>query len=153
MNNKVTILIVEDDDAAAHLIQANLRRADLQCNVLRASDGKEGCEILEMKHPTHKLSEHDKLLILLDIRMPKMDGIEMLRYIKQSVALKQIPVIMLTTTDDPREVENCYKLGCNFYITKPVDYGRFVKTIKNLAEYIKVCTLPINFGVKEFTSS
>ena len=70
--------------------------------------------------------------------MPKMDGVEVLQKIKSNEELKNLPVIMLTTTDDPREVEKCYALGCNIYITKPVDFLRFSETLKRLGLFIQV---------------
>ena len=70
--------------------------------------------------------------------MPKMDGIEVLKRMKSKEDLKDIPIMMLTTTDDPREVEACYKLGCNIYITKPVDFMKFAETLKRLGLFIQV---------------
>jgi len=70
--------------------------------------------------------------------MPKMDGIEVLQKIKSDDELKNLPVMMLTTTDDPREVEKCYALGCNIYITKPVDFPKFAETLKRLGLFIQV---------------
>jgi CheY-like chemotaxis protein len=81
-------------------------------------------------------------LLLLDIRMPKVDGVEVLRQIKQDGALRKLPVIMLTTTDDPREVARCHGLGCNSYIVKPVDYDKFAEAIKNLGLYISLVEVP-----------
>ncbi len=143
MSNIPTILITDDDEAAAHLIQTNLKRAGLNFKSIRAHNGREAIDILENSATDQDLASDEHLLMLLDIRMPKMDGIQVLEYVKSKDSLRKIPIIMLTTTDDPLEVENCYKLGCNFYITKPVDYGKFVSTIKNLAEYIKVCKIPL----------
>ena len=71
-----------------------------------------------------------------------MDGVEVLEKLKGDETLNEIPVIMLTTTDDPREVENCYELGCNFYITKPVDFGIFAKTLKRLGLFIQIVRTP-----------
>ena len=70
--------------------------------------------------------------------MPKMDGVEVLKRIKGDEDLKEIPVMMLTTTDDPREVEACYKLGCSIYITKPIDFSKFTETLKRLGLFIQV---------------
>ncbi len=142
IDNKPTVLITDDDDAAAHLLQTNLRRTGLVCSILRARDGRQAIDILENRNSNAKIAADSPVVMLLDIRMPRMDGIQVLEYVKKSDNLKRIPVIMLTTTDDPREVERCYDIGCNFYVTKPVDYGKFVSTIKNLAGYIEICTLP-----------
>ena len=77
-------------------------------------------------------------LLLLDIRMPKVSGVEVLQRMKQSPALRHIPVIMLTTTDDPREVDVCYKLGCSCYVTKPMDFQKFSDTLQRLGLFILV---------------
>ena len=86
--------------------------------------------------------EKDKsYLLLLDINMPIMDGVEVLSRMKESENLKAIPVIMLTTTDDPREIENCYQLGCNVYITKPVDFVEFAETLKRLGLFVQIVSV------------
>ena len=81
-------------------------------------------------------------LVLLDIRMPKVDGIEVLRRIKEDQELRKLPVIMLTTTDDMREVQRCHELGCNVYIQKPVDYDRFAEAIRRLGLFITLLLVP-----------
>ncbi len=142
MASTPTIIITEDDEAAAHLIQTNLKRAGLDFRIIRAHNGKEAVDIIEHKNDSYTFTSEDRLIMLLDIRMPKMDGIQVLEHMKGSQSLKKIPVIMMMTTDDPKEIDKCYELGCNFYVTKPVDYGKFVTTIKSIAEYLKVCTIP-----------
>jgi CheY-like chemotaxis protein len=89
----------------------------------------------------HRASEVPYLL-LLDIRMPKVDGVEVLRQLKQDGELRKIPVIILTTTDDPREVERCHTIGCASYIVKPVDYNKFAEAIKGLGLYISLVQVP-----------
>lgn len=81
-------------------------------------------------------------LLLLDIRMPKVDGIEVLRQIKSDPELRKIPVIVLTTTDDPREVEHCHALGCSNYVVKPVDYEKFAEAIKQFGLFIALVQVP-----------
>jgi CheY-like chemotaxis protein len=81
-------------------------------------------------------------LILLDIRMPKVDGIEVLRRVKADPDLRKIPVIMLTTTDDHREVERCHQLGCSVYIQKPVDYDKFAEAIRRLGLFVTLLLVP-----------
>jgi len=85
-------------------------------------------------------------VLLLDIRMPKMDGTEVLEQIKMDVELRKIPVIMLTTTDDPREVEHCHVLGCSNYITKPVEYDSFVDAIRRLGLFLSIVQVPAIYG-------
>jgi CheY-like chemotaxis protein len=81
-------------------------------------------------------------LLLLDIRMPKVDGVEVLRQLKEDPLLRKIPVIMLTTTDDPREVERCHLLGCSNYIVKPVDYESYASAVNNLGHFILLVKVP-----------
>ena len=142
----LTILLAEDDDGHAHLIHRNLERAGLVNGFLRARDGREALDIIrgENEHLGKGLKED--FLLLLDINMPRVDGIEVLRQLKADPATATVPVIMLTTTDDPREVERCYQLGCNVYITKPVAYDQFVEAIKQLGLFLQVVKLPPNTG-------
>ena len=74
--------------------------------------------------------------------MPKIDGIEVLKQIKEDTVLKKLPVIMLTTTNDPREIEKCHVLGCSNYITKPVEYDKFTETIQQLGLFLKIVQVP-----------
>ena len=70
--------------------------------------------------------------------MPKMNGIELLKKIKSNDELKETPIIMLTTTDDPREIEMCYKYGCNMYVTKPVQFNKFAETLHRMGLFIQI---------------
>lgn len=135
----VHVLIAEDDDAAAHLIKTNLMRAGLEAVFLRARNGEEVLQMLD----SGTVSPSDKLVIFLDIRMPKVDGIRVLREVKSSDAYRKIPVVMLTTSDRAQEVDECYRLGCNAYLKKQVDYSKFVDSIKKLAAFVQSCEIPI----------
>ncbi len=143
MNKKeITILIVEDDPGHASLITKNLIRSGIKNNILHFKDGQEILDFLFRKgEGPHRISGI-AYLILLDIRMPKVDGIEVLRKIKEKPVLSKIPVIMLTTTDDPREVELCHSLGCSVYISKPIDGNIFVDAIKKLGLFLTVVKVP-----------
>ncbi len=140
MDKEMAILITEDDPGHALLIKKNLQRAGISNEIIHFFDGKEVFDFLFTKKDDKHKEKH--YLLLLDIRMPKVDGIEVLRLIKQDPELCKIPIIMITTTDDPLEVERCYKLGCNVYITKPVDYDKFVDAIKRLGLFIMVVEIP-----------
>jgi CheY-like chemotaxis protein len=83
-------------------------------------------------------------VILLDINMPRLDGIETLRQLKADPKTAVIPVIMLTTTDDPRDVERCYQLGCNVYITKPVEYEQFCEALRRLGMLLQFVRVPLD---------
>lgn len=139
---EVIILIAEDDDGHAELIDENLREAGLLNPRIRFRDGEEAWSFFEGKRPGERMEKGRPYLLLLDIRMPRMDGLELLRKIKKSKELETLPIIVLTTTDDPREIEECYREGCNFYITKPIDFGRFTETLKRLGLFVKVIRVP-----------
>ncbi len=135
--NKLEILIAEDDDGHALLIRETLQRAGIYNTITRFEDGKSLWEFLnETQKGTNAVNNHP--LVLLDINMPRMSGIEVLENMKQDKDLKKIPVMILTTTDDPREIKNCYELGCSCYITKPIDFTEFVNTLSRLGLFIQV---------------
>ena len=131
------LVIAEDDDGHFSLVERNLRRAGLENELLRAIDGDSALELLEQE-----LEAGSKILLLLDINMPKKSGIDVLKAMKLSKHLAAIPVVMLTTTDDPREIARCYQLGCNVYITKPLAYDAFVEAIKRLGLFVQIIQLP-----------
>ncbi len=140
----VTILLAEDDDGHAQLVQRNLERAGLLNGFLRVRDGQELLDCLHSRGSSHEQILGDALVILLDINMPRIDGIEALRQIKASPETHRIPVIMLTTTDDPREIDRCYELGCNVYVTKPVEYDGFIDAIRRLGLFLQIVQRPRN---------
>ena len=141
MKSEVVILIAEDDEGHAVLIRKNLSRANICNKILHFKDGEEILNFLFQKtEPCRKPGVG--YLILLDIRMPKVDGIEVLRQIKRDHELRKIPVTMLTTTDDPMEISHCHELGCNNYITKPVEYDAFMKTVEQLGLFLSVVSIP-----------
>ena len=140
----VTILLAEDDDGHAQLVQRNLERAGLLNGFLRVRDGQELLDCLKSRGGSHEQTLDAALVVLLDINMPRIDGIEALRQIKSSTETHRIPVIMLTTTDDPREIDRCYELGCNVYITKPVEYDGFIDAIRRLGLFLQIVQRPRN---------
>lgn len=139
---EIIILIVEDDEGHARLIEKNLARAGLRNKIQRFDNGQAILDFLFRRGSESHHAEEAPYLILLDIRMPQIDGVEVLRQIKSSPELRRIPVIMLTTTDDPREVDRCHDLGCSSYIVKPVDYEKFAEAIKSLGLYISLVQVP-----------
>jgi CheY-like chemotaxis protein len=142
MNTGVVILIAEDDAGHASLIKKNLKRAGISNEIIHFKDGQETLDfLLRRDEGPHRVSGTGYLL-LLDIRMPKVDGVEVLQQIKQDKELRKIPVIMITTTDDPREVEHCHSLGCSNYIAKPIDYDKFVESIRQLGLFLAVVEVP-----------
>ena len=142
MTREVVILIADDDPGHTRLIEKNLLRAGLHNPTQRFENGQQVLDFFLGKGDGPRLKAETSYLLLLDIRMPKVDGIEVLRQIKENPQLRKIPVIMLTTTDDPREVGRCHALGCNNYIVKPVDYDKFADAIKNLGLFISLVEVP-----------
>ncbi len=150
MSKEMTVIIAEDDEGHATLIKKNLKRAGIGNPILHFKDGQEVIDFFFRKGNEHCRKQGAHYLLLLDIRMPKVDGIEVLQRIKEDEELRKIPVIMVTTTDDPREVDNCHRLGCNNYITKPVDSDKFIEAIRLLGLFLLVVELPyINGEEKE----
>lgn len=141
MTKEVVILIADDETGHARLIEKNLQRAGLHNPIQRFENGQEILDFLFRRGDRQRATDVSYLL-LLDIRMPKVDGVEVLRQLKNDPELKKIPVLMLTTTDDPREVERCHALGCNNYVVKPVDYDRFSDAIRQLGLFISLVQVP-----------
>ena len=136
----VTILLVEDDPGHSRLIEKNLRRANITNEIIKATDGQEAVDYIFGN------SCASPLLVLLDLNMPVLDGYQVLERMKRDERTKRVPVIILTTTDDPREVARCYELGCNVYITKPVDYEQFSEAIRKLGLFLMVMMIPNGGG-------
>ncbi len=142
MTNPPKILIVEDDEGHAILIRENLEGAGLRNPIEHFRDGQAALDFFARRRAAGGFQQDETYLVLLDIRMPKVDGIEVLRRLKADPEFSKLPVIMLTTTDDSREVERCYELGCSVYIQKPVDYDRFAEAIRRLGLFMMLMLVP-----------
>jgi CheY-like chemotaxis protein len=134
---ELIILIAEDDDGHAELIESGLRDSGVNNTIKRFENGEDIWNFLQ-GNSSEIRDENSAYLVLLDINMPLMDGVEVLKNIKSNESLKDIPVIMLTTTDNPQEVEACYKLGCNFYVTKPIKFDKFAEILKRLGMFLNI---------------
>lgn len=146
MKKEVRIIIAEDDEGHATLIRKNLKRAGVLNDIIHLKDGQETLDYLFQRNRKNNRENGLPVLLLLDIKMPKVDGIEVLRQVKEDPELKKIPVIMITTTDDPHEVEKCHAYGCSNYITKPIDYDKFVDAIRKLGLFLLVVEVPVIDG-------
>ncbi len=142
MKKDGVILIAEDDEGHFELIKRSLQRAGVCNQILRFADGQETLDFLFVRGDGPKRESEKEYLLLLDIRMPKIDGVEVLEEVKKDPELKKIPVIMLTTTDDPRTVERCHKLGCSVYIVKPVEYQDFADAVRKVGLLLSVVEIP-----------
>jgi CheY-like chemotaxis protein len=138
----VKIIMIEDDEGHARLIERNIRRAGVNNEIVPFTNGTDALKYLfgsDAQGNTHKGSA---LLILLDLNLPDMTGIDILKRVKESSHLKAAPVVVLTTTDDAQEIKRCYELGCNVYITKPVNYESFANAIRQLGLFFSVIQVP-----------
>jgi CheY-like chemotaxis protein len=142
MNDAPIILIVDDDEGHAILLRENLELAGLHNRIEQFRDGQAVLDFVFPRGPGPHAEKGATYLILLDIRMPKVDGIAVLQRLKADPELRRLPVIILTTTDDTREVERCYSLGCNVYIQKPVDYEKFTEAVRRLGLFIMMLLMP-----------
>ena len=137
MNNAVTIVMIEDDEGHARLIEKNIVRAGVTNPIVHFPNGGTALQYLEQNGDSAR-----SLLVLLDLNLPDMTGIDILQKLKGHEGMKRAPVIVLTTTDDKREIERCYELGCNVYITKPVEYEHFAHAIRQLGLFFSVIQVP-----------
>jgi CheY-like chemotaxis protein len=141
MTEHVTIIMVEDDEGHARLIEKNIRRAGVRNEIVSFSDGASAmAHLFDSDGSARHLGQ--ALLILLDLNLPDMSGVEILRRLKANEHLKRAPVVILTTTDDQHEIQRCYDLGCNVYITKLVDYESFAHSIRQLGLFFSVIQIP-----------
>jgi CheY-like chemotaxis protein len=142
MNPDTTVLIAEDNDGHAALIEKNLRRAGIENTCHRLRDGQETLDYFLGSGNEQSEKTLHRYLLLLDINLPLVNGIEVLRVLKEHQVLKRVPVLMLSTTDDPQEVEACHSIGCNFYLTKPTEPETFAQAIIRMGAFLKIVTVP-----------
>ncbi|HUT16074.1 MAG TPA: response regulator [Anaerolineae bacterium] len=131
---EVTILLVEDEPGHARLIEKNMRRSKITNSIVTIADGQQALDA--------DTGPASPLLVLLDLNLPGLDGYHVLERMNADERTRRIPVIILTTTDDARQVSRCYELGYSVYVTKPVDYAQFAQAIHNLGLLLSVVTVP-----------
>ncbi len=139
---EVTIVMVEDDEGHARLIEKNVRRAGVNNEIVPFTNGNDALDYILGKDRIGAANADRYLLILLDLNLPDMSGIDILEKVKSNPHSKRLPVVILTTTDDEREIQRCYDLGANVYITKPVDYDSFAHAIRQLGLFFAVMQIP-----------
>ena len=138
MSTPVKIVMVEDDHGHAKLIEKNIRRANISNEIMHFDAGQPALDYLF----SEEVRANGPMLILLDLNLPDMQGTDILAEVKKDERLKRAPVVVLTTTDDKTEIQRCYDLGCNVYITKPVDYESFAGAIRQLGLFLSVMQAP-----------
>ena len=139
-HHPVNIVMIEDDEGHARLIEKNIRRAGISNNIRHFTDGTSALHYLY--EAPEGPARNGPALILLDLNLPDMSGTDILARIKGEGPLRRTPVVVLTTTDDKVEIQRCYDLGCNVYITKPVNYENFADAIRQLGLFLSVMRVP-----------
>ncbi len=142
MSEHVRIVMIEDDEGHARLIEKNIRRAGVLNEIVGFENGTKAVEFLFGSDGSGKVHHHNALLIMLDLNLPDMSGVDILKRVKENEHLKRTPVVVLTTTDDEGEIKRCYDLGANVYITKPVNYDSFANAIRQLGLFFSVIQVP-----------
>ncbi len=134
--NAVEILLVEDNPADVELTLRALKRHNLANKVHTVTDGVEALDyIFAIGAYAHRKIENAPKMVLLDLKLPKINGLEVLRKIKEDKRAKVIPVVVLTSSAEERDIVESYKLGVNSYIVKPVDFDKFLNTVQELGFY------------------
>lgn len=142
VGKEVTIVMIEDDEGHARLIEKNVRRAGVNNEIIPFTNGTDALDFILGKDRSGEVSIDRYLLILLDLNLPDMSGTDILDKVKSNPHTRRLPVVILTTTDDEREIQRCYDLGANVYITKPVDYDNFANAIRQLGLFFAVMQIP-----------
>ncbi len=142
MNPLGRILIVEDDPKDVELTLTALEEYNLANEVVVAVDGEEALDYLYCRGKFKDRSSDNPAVMLLDLKLPKVDGLELLRIVKSDDRLKLIPVVVLTSSHEEKDMVTSYQLGVNAYVVKPVDFHEFVNAIKELGVFWAVINAP-----------
>jgi CheY-like chemotaxis protein len=149
MNELKRILLVEDNPKDVELTLTALAEHKLANEVVVARDGVEGLDYLYRRGQFKMRAEGNPAVILLDIKMPKVDGLEVLRLIKSDMELKAIPVVMLTSSREEKDLIASYQLGVNAYVVKPVNFKDFVDAVKELGVFWALVNEPPPTSIKK----
>ena len=153
-SGKLDILLVEDNQDDMDLALHALRREKLANNIHVARDGEEALDFLFCRGTFAERSfDHPPKLVLLDLKLPKVDGMEVLKQLKGDPRTKTIPVVMMTSSKEERDLVSSYSLGANSFIQKPVDFDQFRETVKNVGLYWLVTNQPVPVNVVRETSA
>jgi len=136
------IILAEDDDGHAALIYKILKRAGIKNDILHFEDGEKTLNYLLKRGGDFHREDDVSHILLLDLRMPVVDGKEVIRQIKQDKELHNMPIIVISTTDESSEIEHCYSLGCSKYIVKSIQHEKLIKDLNQLAHYLLDDVIP-----------
>ena len=147
---QIEILLVEDNETDAEMTIRALRRKNLANNLVWVKDGAEALDFIFRRGAYESRPNGSPRLVLLDLKMPKVDGIEVLRQIKAHEDTKALPVVMLTSSAEERDIVASYAFGVNSYVVKPVDFSSFVSEVAKAGCYwVLVNRLPARFERRE----
>jgi CheY-like chemotaxis protein len=142
-SQKVEILLVEDNPHDAELTLRALKRHNLANNVYVARDGEEALDFIFGSGPFARKSQNGLKVILLDLKLPKVGGLEVLQRLKSDEKTKTIPVVVLTSSHEDRDIQKAYELGVNSYVVKPVEFESFAKSVAELGFYWLLMNKPL----------
>ncbi|MGA1824459.1 MAG: response regulator [bacterium] len=134
--SKKTVVIIEDNEGHAVLIKKNFKRNGIRHDIVYIKNGSEALDYIYCRGKYANHLHKNPLILILDLQMPYIDGIEVLRQIKTDPVIGNIPVNIFSTRDDPKTVDLCYSLGCASYTIKPINYSDFYEKIKEVGSYI-----------------
>jgi CheY-like chemotaxis protein len=142
MNTLGRILIVEDDPRDVELTLTALEEYNLANAVVVTRDGQEALDYLYRRNQFHTRSDGNPAVMLLDLKLPKVDGLEVLKQVRSDEHLKMIPAVVLTSSHEEKDMMRSYELGVNAYVVKPVDFHEFVNAVKELGVFWAVINEP-----------
>lgn len=142
MNELGSILLAEDDPRDVELTLTALGEYNLANSVAVVRDGEEALDYLRRRGTWATRPSGQPVVLLLDLKMPKMDGIEVIRQLKSDEALRSLPVVVLTSSRESRDLQECYRLGVNAFVVKPVHFGEFVEAVKQVGAFWAVLNEP-----------
>lgn len=135
-------VLIADDDGHVTLVRRNMRRAGLEADVVHLRDGQEMLDYMYRRAQWAARASHESVAVVLDLNMPRLGGMTVLERLKTDAELTRIPVFVLTTTDSPVEIDQCYALGASACLVKPVDFGAFGEMIQRLARFLMTAKMP-----------
>lgn len=138
----VTILLVEDDPGHSELIEMTLDEVGLNNPIYRVDNGRSALDFVYGTGEYETAGSRMPLVILLDLNLPVLNGLQVLKHLKSDERTRSIPIVILTTTQEKREIRECYRLGCNAYLSKPLDFDEFQNAILQLGLFMSVITVP-----------